>query len=160
MEAFSQAQVDRQITMLPIYPSQTSSAGVYIRKIFMHQLVGNFTSLYGEKTNWNIMMSPIKVGLVSKPNAVYRTWFSISIANAAKHRKEFTWNTWYQYLLFYSWALGVKLQLTTIWNIFRIFPQNWLWHFMQIVSNGDNLHWMSKPIFWKLKIEDLTWVVI
>ena len=90
MEAFSQAQVDRQITMLPIYPSQTSSAGVYIRKIIMHQLVGNFTSLYGEKTNWNIMMSPIKVGLVSKPNAVYRTWFSISIAKAAKHRKEFT----------------------------------------------------------------------
>ena len=25
-----------------------------------------------------------------------------------------------------------------------------LWHFMQIVSLGDNLHEMSMPIFWKI----------
>ena len=27
------------------------------------------------------------------------------------------------------------------WIIFSIFfPENWIWHFMQIVSIGDNLH--------------------
>ena len=34
---------------------------------------------------------------------------------------------------------------------FLIFPENTLWHFMQIVSLGDNLHEMSKPIFWANK---------
>ena len=31
------------------------------------------------------------------------------------------------------------------------FPENWLWHFMQIVSQGDNLQtcMMSKTIFWE-----------
>ena len=36
---------------------------------------------------------------------------------------------------------------------FLIFPGSW--HFMQIVSNemsnGDSLHEMSKPVFWKKK---------
>ena len=31
---------------------------------------------------------------------------------------------------------------------FLIFPKNRVWHFMQIVSNEDNLHELSKPIFW------------
>ena len=29
------------------------------------------------------------------------------------------------------------------------FLENRIWHFMQIVSNGDNLHEMSNPDFWK-----------
>ena len=29
------------------------------------------------------------------------------------------------------------------------FPENKIWHFMQILSNGDNLHEMSTPVFWK-----------
>ena len=28
-----------------------------------------------------------------------------------------------------------------------VFPENRLWHFMQIVSYGDNLHKKSEPIF-------------
>ena len=32
---------------------------------------------------------------------------------------------------------------------FLIFPENRFGHFMQIVSYGDNLHEMTKPIFWK-----------
>ena len=28
-----------------------------------------------------------------------------------------------------------------------IFPLKRLWHFMQIISSGDNLHEMLKPIF-------------
>ena len=31
--------------------------------------------------------------------------------------------------------------------IFLFFPENRIWHFMQIVSIGDNLHEMSKPVF-------------
>ena len=31
--------------------------------------------------------------------------------------------------------------------VFLFFPENRLLHFMQIVSLGDNLHEMSKPIF-------------
>ena len=29
------------------------------------------------------------------------------------------------------------------------FPENRIWHFMQIVSNEDNLREMSKPVFWE-----------
>ena len=29
---------------------------------------------------------------------------------------------------------------------FLFFSANRIWHFMQIVSNGDNLHEMSKPV--------------
>ena len=32
---------------------------------------------------------------------------------------------------------------------FLFFPENRIWHFMQIVSIGDNLHWMSKTVFWE-----------
>ena len=32
-------------------------------------------------------------------------------------------------------------------NFFLFFPENWIWHFMQIVLIGDNLHGMSNPIF-------------
>ena len=30
---------------------------------------------------------------------------------------------------------------------FLVFPENKLWHFMQIASLGDNLHEMSEPVF-------------
>ena len=32
---------------------------------------------------------------------------------------------------------------------FLFFPENRIWHFMQIVSLGDNLHEMSNPVFWE-----------
>ena len=34
-------------------------------------------------------------------------------------------------------------------KVFLFLPENMLWHFMQIVSLGDNLHVMSEPIFWE-----------
>ena len=40
---------------------------------------------------------------------------------------------------------------TTNYNIFLIFPENRIWHCMQIVSTGDNLHEMSNPVFWGKK---------
>ena len=45
--------------------------------------------------------------------------------------------------------------ITTLWansadDILMIFsPENRIWHFMQIISLGDNLHVMSKPVFWE-----------
>ena len=33
--------------------------------------------------------------------------------------------------------------------LFLFFPENRFWHFMQIVSYGDNLHGMSNPVFWE-----------
>ena len=32
---------------------------------------------------------------------------------------------------------------------FLFFPENRIWYFMQIVSPGDILHEMSKPVFWE-----------
>ena len=32
---------------------------------------------------------------------------------------------------------------------FFVFSENMLWHFMQIVSLGDNLHEIPKPTFWE-----------
>ena len=34
---------------------------------------------------------------------------------------------------------------------FLSFPENKIWHFMQTVSNGDNLHEISNPVFWENK---------
>ena len=38
-------------------------------------------------------------------------------------------------------------QHTEIFSLF--FPENRIWHFMQIVSIGDNLHEMSDAVFWE-----------
>ena len=51
-----------------------------------------------------------------------------------------------------------SLTFTTLWAFsaddrlmifFLFFPENRIWHFMQIVSLGDNLHEMSNPVFWE-----------
>ena len=56
----------------------------------------------------------------------------------------------------YNDSRGEILTLTTLWTVsadgksmifFLIFLENRIWHFMQIVSSGDNLHDMSNPIF-------------
>ena len=42
-----------------------------------------------------------------------------------------------------------KFHQTTFRTIFLMFLENRHWHFMQIVSLGDNLQEMSKSIFWE-----------
>ena len=57
-----------------------------------------------------------------------------------------------------SSKLQYNLTFTTLWAFsaddkmmlfFLFFPENRIWHFMQIVSLGDNLHEMSNPVFWE-----------
>ena len=36
---------------------------------------------------------------------------------------------------------GLIQQMTKWWYSFLFFPENRIWHYMQIVSNEDNLHW-------------------
>ena len=50
---------------------------------------------------------------------------------------------------FTSLVCQIKIPADNILNkiFFLFFPENWLRHFMQIVSSGDNLHEMPKPIF-------------
>ena len=43
------------------------------------------------------------------------------------------------------WAEFGRWQIGAIY--FWFFSQNSIWHFMQIVSSGDNLHEMSNQIF-------------
>ena len=52
--------------------------------------------------------------------------------------------------------MNISLSIITLGKIFSrqhteifflFFPENSIWHFMQIVSNGDNLHEMSIPVF-------------
>ena len=58
------------------------------------------------------------------------------------------WSVWYT-------AKLIVLNFTTLWAnladeklmiFFVFFPENIIWHVMQIVSNGDNLHEMSNPV--------------
>ena len=44
-------------------------------------------------------------------------------------------------------ALGKIFGRGHIEIFFLIFPENRFRHFMQIVSNGDNLHEMSNPVY-------------
>ena len=48
------------------------------------------TSLYGAKTNWKMMKSPMMVGCVLKPKAVYSTVLLMRRPNTRKHRNVFT----------------------------------------------------------------------
>ena len=50
------------------------------------------------------------------------------------------------------------VNLTTLWAysaddkvmiLIFFFPENRIWHFMQTVSIGDDLHKMSNPVFWE-----------
>ena len=60
------------------------------------------------------------------------------------------------------------LTFTTLWAnsadykfiiFFLFFPENGIWHFMQIVSIWDNLHEMSNPAFWE-KLEKIFQYVV
>ena len=44
------------------------------------------------------------------------------------------------------WAYSADNKLVIF---FLFFPENRIWHFMQIVSTEDNLHEMSYPVFWE-----------
>lgn len=55
-------------------------------------LWSTFTSLYGEKMNWKIIINPISVGWESlKPNATNSSLRPINAAKREKHKKEFIW---------------------------------------------------------------------
>ena len=42
---------------------------------------------------------------------------------------------------------------------YHISPEIKIWHYMQIISVGDNLHEMSKPASWKNKKKIFQYVV-
>ena len=50
---------------------------------------------------------------------------------------------------FYTLTFLCKLSAKETVIFFIYFPENRLWHFMQIVSLEDSLHEISKPIFWE-----------
>ena len=54
--------------------------------------------------------------------------------------------------LYHSLGIFSRWQIV---NIFLLFPENRLWHFMLIVFKEDILHEMSKPIFWTKKIRKI-----
>ena len=43
--------------------------------------------------------------------------------------------------------LGANLAENKLVIFFLVFPENRIWHFMQIISIGDNLHEMLNPVF-------------
>ena len=52
-------------------------------------------------------------------------------------------------------------QMTNKITIFLFFPESWAWHFMWIISYGDNSHEMSSPTFLKKKKDFLKyWLLI
>ena len=47
-------------------------------------------------------------------------------------------------------SMPVKLSSDDILKYFFLFfPENRIWHFMQIVSNGENLHELLNAVFWE-----------
>ena len=52
----------------------------------------------------------------------------------------------------YMWLSTLGKNFSRHFRIFFLFfSENRFWHYMQIVSYGDNLHVMSKPVFWENK---------
>ena len=61
-------------------------------------------------------------------------------------------------LIIMQYLDNIFLTFTTLWAFladgklmifFLFFLENRIWHFMQIVSSGDNLHEISNPVFWE-----------
>ena len=71
-----------------------------------------------------------------------------------KLEKKILWHPFhenYAYVIIWHFACQVKIPADNILKYFSfIFLENKLWHFMQIVSLGDNIHDMSKPYFLNL----------
>ena len=64
---------------------------------------------------------------------------------------ENSWDIWRPILSVVCLHLAVWVKISAEVKYFSyFFPENRLWHFMQIVSIGDNLHEMSKPICWEI----------
>ena len=51
--------------------------------------------------------------------------------------------------LMFSILWAIKQQTTYRNGTFLIFPENTVWHFMQIVPIGDNMHEISNPVSWE-----------
>ena len=56
---------------------------------------------------------------------------------------------WFKYLPLTLSTLGKIFSRRHFEIFFLFFTENRIWHFMQIVSLGDNLHEMSNPVFWE-----------
>ena len=54
------------------------------------------------------------------------------------------------FVIGYLLPVSGKIQQTTNWRYFsKISPKNRILHVMQIASIGENLHEMSKSVFWE-----------
>ena len=65
-------------------------------------------------------------------------WMRIKASDRAPIKPDLTFTT--------LWAFSADDKMMLF---FLFFPENRIWHFMQIVSLGDNLHEMSNPVFWE-----------
>ena len=70
-------------------------------------------------------------------NFSVHTYFYLTLMNTSIYSTILTFTT-----------LGL-IQQTTNWWYFVLFSRKRVWHSMQIVLTGDNLHTMSKPVFWE-----------
>ena len=67
------------------------------------------------------------------------------------HLSDDTFSLWLKYGCFTLSTLGKIFSRRHMEIVFLFFPENRIWHFMQIVSLGDNLHEISNPGFWENK---------
>ena len=62
----------------------------------------------------------------------------------------YSFQKWWQGKIIYT--LSTRGKIFGWWHnavFFLFFLESIFWHFMQIVSNGDSLHEMSKAVFWE-----------
>ena len=81
---------------------------------------------------------------------------SVSFLPFSGRRHKLTYKGWHvikpqhNQSIIHSLELRVRFSAADILKYFiLIFPETRIWHFMQIVSYGDNLHERFGPIFWK-----------
>ena len=91
-----------------------------------------------------------------------KTGFDISFhcLQWRQYWRQCSWNARSYFLGKISKMPSICLKLSTLGKIvsrrnieifFLLFTENRCWRFMQIVSNGDNLHEMPSSVFWKNK---------
>ena len=85
----------------------------------------------------------MQINLCIFDQPAYPTWKKKK--KKKKKTKPGTSKDWLHYLD----ILTDLLTLSWVKIFFLFFQEKGFWHFMQIVSSGDNLHKMSNPAFWK-----------
>ena len=112
---------------------------IYSNSLQVQSITCVFTSVWGKLRDWKQKSKPIKINLC---DFITISMMQIGSKNAVQNN--IFCNRSNSITFISLWANSADDNLVIV---FLFCPEKMIWHFMQIVSNGDNLHETSNPVF-------------